>query len=91
MLGFPDKVTSGPAGRRFSVTIDKEEENVDDRVIHGEDLKKLSDEDWDYLLKKSQTLVFARTTPEQKLLIVEQCQKRGEIVAVTGEQSLRQI
>jgi len=30
-------------------------------------------------------LVFARTTPEQKLLIVEQCQKRKEIIAMTGD------
>jgi sodium/potassium-transporting ATPase subunit alpha len=27
---------------------------------------------------------YFRTTPEQKLLIVEECQKRGETVAVTG-------
>ncbi|VDN45340.1 unnamed protein product [Gongylonema pulchrum] len=26
-----------------------------------------------------------KTTPDQKLRIVEECQKRGEIVAVTGE------
>jgi sodium/potassium-transporting ATPase subunit alpha len=30
-------------------------------------------------------LVFARTTPEQKLLIVEQCQKRKYIIAMTGD------
>ncbi|VDN52657.1 unnamed protein product, partial [Dracunculus medinensis] len=30
-------------------------------------------------------IVFARTTPEQKLLIVEKCQARGEIVCVTGD------
>lgn len=26
-----------------------------------------------------------RTTPEQKLLIVEKCQARGEVVCVTGD------
>jgi len=30
-------------------------------------------------------VVFARTTPSQKLLIVDACQKAGHIVAVTGD------
>lgn len=30
-------------------------------------------------------VVFARTTPSQKLLIVDACQKLGHIVAVTGD------
>ena len=30
-------------------------------------------------------VVFARTTPSQKLLIVDACQKVGNIVAVTGD------
>lgn len=29
--------------------------------------------------------MFARTTPAQKLIIVEACQKLGQIVAVTGD------
>lgn len=77
----------GPAGKQFSVTMHKDDEDADERVIHGERLKSLDDAEWDRLLKKNQTLVFARTTPEQKLLIVEQCQKRKEIVAVTGQPS----
>uniref|UniRef100_A0A1I7Z2I8 Cation_ATPase_C domain-containing protein n=1 Tax=Steinernema glaseri TaxID=37863 RepID=A0A1I7Z2I8_9BILA len=44
----------------------------------------MSDADWDELLKKKY-IVFARTTPEHKLMIVENCQKRGEIVTVTGD------
>jgi sodium/potassium-transporting ATPase subunit alpha len=30
-------------------------------------------------------VVFARTTPSQKLLIVNACQKAGHVVAVTGD------
>ena len=44
----------------------------------------VTDDDWDKVLCK-QELVFARTTPQQKLMIVEQFQRRGEIVAVTGD------
>jgi sodium/potassium-transporting ATPase subunit alpha len=29
--------------------------------------------------------VFARTSPQQKLIIVEGCQRMGAIVAVTGD------
>ena len=46
------------------------------------DLK--TNEDWDKVLSKDE-LVFARTTPQQKLKIVENFQRRGEIVAVTGD------
>jgi sodium/potassium-transporting ATPase subunit alpha len=64
-------------------------------VIHGDELTKMSLEDeglpeseqgkklanW---LTKSQ-IVFARTSPAQKLIIVSGCQKAGEVVAVTGD------
>merc|ERR1719201_1639553 len=39
---------------------------------------------WDDILDHSQ-IVFARTSPQQKLIIVENNQRRGEIVAVTGD------
>uniref|UniRef100_K3WIH2 Cation-transporting P-type ATPase N-terminal domain-containing protein n=1 Tax=Globisporangium ultimum (strain ATCC 200006 / CBS 805.95 / DAOM BR144) TaxID=431595 RepID=K3WIH2_GLOUD len=41
-------------------------------------------EEWDRILDHSQ-IVFARTSPQQKLIIVENCQRRNEIVAVTGD------
>eukprot|EP01095_Lingulamoeba_sp_RSL-Kostka_P006425 TRINITY_DN2011_c0_g1_i1.p1 TRINITY_DN2011_c0_g1~~TRINITY_DN2011_c0_g1_i1.p1 ORF type:complete len:1031 (-),score=418.97 TRINITY_DN2011_c0_g1_i1:329-3421(-) len=53
-------------------------------VITGTQLKEMSDEELDNVLKK-EYIVFARTSPEQKLRIVEGCQKRKEIVAVTGD------
>mmetsp|Transcript_37875 Transcript_37875/g.55796 ORF Transcript_37875/g.55796 Transcript_37875/m.55796 type:complete len:1533 (+) Transcript_37875:68-4666(+) len=50
----------------------------------GEKFYKISPEKWDDILGHTQ-IVFARTSPQQKLIIVENCQLRGEIVAVTGD------
>ncbi|KAK3508555.1 hypothetical protein QTP70_032689, partial [Hemibagrus guttatus] len=54
-------------------------------VIHGSDLKDLSQEQMDEVLKNHTEIVFARTSPQQKLIIVEGCQRQGAIVAVTGD------
>eukprot|EP00735_Rhodelphis_limneticus_P007726 TRINITY_DN2033_c0_g1::TRINITY_DN2033_c0_g1_i1::g.21781::m.21781 TRINITY_DN2033_c0_g1::TRINITY_DN2033_c0_g1_i1::g.21781 ORF type:complete len:787 (+),score=348.10,sp/P18907/AT1A1_HORSE/53.47/0.0,Cation_ATPase_C/PF00689.16/1.2e+04,Cation_ATPase_C/PF00689.16/9.6e-43,Hydrolase/PF00702.21/1.4e-32,Hydrolase_like2/PF13246.1/8.8e-23,HAD/PF12710.2/6.5e-16,E1-E2_ATPase/PF00122.15/2.8e-12,Hydrolase_3/PF08282.7/0.91,Hydrolase_3/PF08282.7/0.002 TRINITY_DN2033_c0_g1_i1:201-2363(+) len=53
-------------------------------VVHGGQMKDLTPEDWNRILDHEQ-VVFARTSPQQKLLIVEACQRRGEVVAVTGD------
>ena len=53
-------------------------------VVTGYELPTLSEDAWETVLDKKQ-IVFARTSPEQKLEIVERCQARGDIVAVTGD------
>uniref|UniRef100_A0A0G4HF58 Cation-transporting P-type ATPase N-terminal domain-containing protein n=1 Tax=Chromera velia CCMP2878 TaxID=1169474 RepID=A0A0G4HF58_9ALVE len=53
-------------------------------VIHGEALNKFREEHWASALVKTQ-LVFARTSPQQKLAIVERMQLAGHTVAVTGD------
>ncbi|KAJ1323621.1 sodium/potassium-transporting ATPase subunit alpha [Microdochium nivale] len=53
-------------------------------LIEGPQMISLSDEEWD-LICEYEEIVFARTTPEQKLRIVIEFQKRHNVVAVTGD------
>merc|ERR1711970_825388 len=54
-------------------------------VVHGGGLKDLSEKQIDEILMYHTEIVFARTSPQQKLIIVEGCQRMGAIVAVTGD------
>ena len=54
-------------------------------VVHVGELKDLGDEALDDILMYHNEIVFARTSPQQKLIIVEGCQRMGAIVAVTGD------
>ncbi|GCC27312.1 sodium/potassium-transporting ATPase subunit alpha [Chiloscyllium punctatum] len=54
-------------------------------VVHGSELKDLTAEQLDEILHHHTEIVFARTSPQQKLIIVEGCQRQGAIVAVTGD------
>ena len=53
-------------------------------AITGIQLTTMDDATWATVLGKKE-VVFARTTPTQKLEIVERLQKRDEVVAVTGD------
>lgn len=53
-------------------------------VLSGPELTTLNDEQWAYLTRYDE-IVFARTTPEQKLRIVREFQKDGNVVAMTGD------
>ena len=54
-------------------------------VVHGGELKDISEDQLDEILMYHSEIVFARTSPQQKLIIVEGCQRMGAIVAVTGD------
>eukprot|EP00005_Dracoamoeba_jomungandri_P007697 CAMPEP_0174274970 /NCGR_PEP_ID=MMETSP0439-20130205/59574_1 /TAXON_ID=0 /ORGANISM="Stereomyxa ramosa, Strain Chinc5" /LENGTH=958 /DNA_ID=CAMNT_0015367039 /DNA_START=37 /DNA_END=2910 /DNA_ORIENTATION=+ len=53
-------------------------------VVSGSQLKDLSDYELEQVLHHDE-IVFARTNPQQKLRIVEGCQKLRNVVAVTGD------
>jgi sodium/potassium-transporting ATPase subunit alpha len=53
-------------------------------VLEGSEVQALNDGQWDRLAGY-QEVIFARTTPEQKLRIVKEFRKRDEIVAMTGD------
>jgi len=61
-----------------------DDEEVDALVVYGPDMTTFTNERWISVLQKHE-LVFARTTPEQKKIIVERCHQMGDIVAVTGD------
>ncbi|KAJ3236078.1 hypothetical protein HDU81_011195 [Chytriomyces hyalinus] len=55
-------------------------------VLTGSDIDRFEKREWDLVFGLYQEIVFARTTPKQKLTIVEQAQLRGDnTVAVTGD------
>ena len=54
-------------------------------IIHGSELTGMSDKELDSILEDFSEIVFARTTPIQKLRIVEGCQRAKWVVAVTGD------
>merc|ERR1712027_10700 len=65
-----------------------EEVNKDEAlavVVHGGELKDIESAQLDEILMNHTEIVFARTSPQQKLIIVEGCQRMGVIVAVTGD------
>ena len=54
-------------------------------VVHGGELKDIKEDELDEILMYHTEIVFARTSPQQKLIIVEGCQRMGAIVAVPGQ------
>ena len=78
-----------------NISFEEAFERSDALVVHGDMITAATRED--ELLPENERgktiqkwlskprIVFARTTPAQKLIIVEACQKQGHVVAVTGD------
>ncbi|KAI8817013.1 calcium ATPase transmembrane domain M-containing protein [Fimicolochytrium jonesii] len=55
-------------------------------VLTGQEVEGLNSEEWNMAFGFYTEIVFARTTPDQKLQIVEEAKKRGDnVVGVTGD------
>ncbi|KAL2009405.1 hypothetical protein VTN00DRAFT_5212 [Thermoascus crustaceus] len=53
-------------------------------LVEGSQISALTQADWDAICNYEE-IVFARTTPEQKLRIVDEFKARDNVVAVTGD------
>ncbi len=62
-------------------TVDKKTSSL---LLNGSDLNKITFEEWRFITKYDE-VVFARISPEQKLLIVNEFQHDGHVVGVTGD------
>ena len=56
---------------------------ADDKVITGQDIDRMTPEQ--LIAETEEISVYARVAPEHKLCIVQAWQRRGEIVAMTGD------
>lgn len=54
-------------------------------VVTGMELRDLKSEELDAIIRGYPEIIFARTSPVQKLQIVESCQRLHLITAVTGD------
>ena len=73
-----DREKEGP------VSLHEGEDAISSLALSGSDLMEMTEDQWEQACAYRE-IVFARTTPEQKLRIVKELQKRGCIVAMTGD------
>jgi calcium-translocating P-type ATPase len=55
------------------------------RIVTGADLEQLPEADLDALLATGEELIFARSSPEDKLRIADALRDQGDVVAMTGD------
>ena len=80
-----EKSIPGLLNRKASDMRPPEDDPIRALVLTGDDVEEFTMTDWDIILTKYTEIVFGRTNPEQKMLIVEETKKRGDnIVAVVS-------
>lgn len=82
--GEPDTFETIAEGRTFVNDKEKHGRVLESLLLEGPSISKLTDEDWNTVCAYEE-IVFARTTPEQKLRIVNELKSRDNVVAVTGD------
>ncbi|KAM7114883.1 potassium-transporting ATPase alpha chain 2 [Molossus nigricans] len=72
--------------KRLNIAVEQvNKQDAKAAVVTGMELKDMSADQLDEVLTSYPEIVFARTSPQQKLLIVEGCQRQDAVVAVTGD------
>jgi Ca2+-transporting ATPase len=59
------------------------ENNVEGKVLTGEELNKMSDEELNEMVQN--VVIYARVSPEHKMRIVKAWKSKGHVVAMTGD------
>ncbi|KAG1791622.1 uncharacterized protein BJ212DRAFT_1544992 [Suillus subaureus] len=77
-----EKVSS----KDYYLTKPSDDDPIRSLVLTGEDVASLTSFDWNVIVGAYTEIVFVRTTPDQKMRIVEEIKARGDnTVAVTGD------
>ncbi|XP_012863356.2 potassium-transporting ATPase alpha chain 2-like [Echinops telfairi] len=78
--------TADDTAKRLNIAVEQvNQRDANAAVVTGTELKRMSSEQLDEILANHSEIVFARMSPQQKLTIVEGCQRLGAVVAVTGD------
>jgi sodium/potassium-transporting ATPase subunit alpha len=86
-IGLITQKTRKDVAKERKVPIDqvkKDDPEVQAVVVKGVEIPDMTEEDWAVLINKKE-IVFARTSPENKLTIVKEFTKAGNVTAMTGD------
>lgn len=88
MITGDAEATAVAIGRKLGMTIAAPREHTQNSVavkpvLRGDEIEEMTDEELEAAI--ANTSIFARTSPDHKLRIIQALQARGDIVAMTGD------